>query len=493
MRSDNSRDSFQALAGFSRVIEQQGRVQLDADANERQAIQLHFLRTLAADLIGPHAGVGNAFEISADEGMRYNFMVGAGRYYVDGWPCENPQPASYRPGEGLHAQPWSGPKDQPDDGVNCIVYLEVWERHLAAVEHDYLLARATPGTLREVALGGPDTASRAQIVWQVGLLPISTAQYPPATGLPEGKWDELAVDLHRRQPIPVMRVKAAERDDDDSDPCVVNVRSCYRGFENQLYRVEICRGGEAGTGDENATFVFSRNNGSDVLPVEAIEGNKVRLAQGWRDALCAIKAGDHVEIAGPETRLSAGPGQILRVLGYDPDDLTLTLSDPPEQPAAQVSDGVTMRHWHHVERHPNTGAPAIADDNALELTEGSWLTLEDGISVLFGEPRTVIRGRRLPRHDERYDNNLVEAAGDKIPASTDPAYYKSGDYWIFEARVELGDVVWPCQPDDPDEPAPQPPRGVERHYAPLAAITFDGNGKVTKTRDLRRTIKPVST
>ena len=35
---------------------QQGRVQLDADWNEQADILLHYLRTLAADLIGPFGG-----------------------------------------------------------------------------------------------------------------------------------------------------------------------------------------------------------------------------------------------------------------------------------------------------------------------------------------------------------------------------------------------------------------------------------------------------
>jgi hypothetical protein len=54
MKGDFSRDSFDPIRHFSRVLMQQGRVQLDADWNEQQSIVLHFLRTLARDLIGPH-------------------------------------------------------------------------------------------------------------------------------------------------------------------------------------------------------------------------------------------------------------------------------------------------------------------------------------------------------------------------------------------------------------------------------------------------------
>ena len=65
MKGDFTRDTFDPFRHFSRVLMQQGRVQLDADFNEQAAILLHYLRTLAADLIGPHGGPGNelGFEI----------------------------------------------------------------------------------------------------------------------------------------------------------------------------------------------------------------------------------------------------------------------------------------------------------------------------------------------------------------------------------------------------------------------------------------------
>jgi hypothetical protein len=57
MKADFSRDTFNPLKHFSRVLMQQGRVQLDADWNEQTpAILLHYLRSLGADLIGPHGG-----------------------------------------------------------------------------------------------------------------------------------------------------------------------------------------------------------------------------------------------------------------------------------------------------------------------------------------------------------------------------------------------------------------------------------------------------
>ena len=56
MKADLTRDTFHPLKHYRRVLTQQGRVQLDADANEQTAILLRYLRTLAADLIGPAGG-----------------------------------------------------------------------------------------------------------------------------------------------------------------------------------------------------------------------------------------------------------------------------------------------------------------------------------------------------------------------------------------------------------------------------------------------------
>ena len=94
MKGDFSRDTFDSVKHFSRVLQQQGRVQLDADWNEQTAIVLHYLRTLAADLIGPFAGPqgSSGFEITRAAGVdgpKNDFTIGAGRYYVDGILCEN--------------------------------------------------------------------------------------------------------------------------------------------------------------------------------------------------------------------------------------------------------------------------------------------------------------------------------------------------------------------------------------------------------------------
>ena len=56
-------------------------------------------------------------------------------------------------------------------GEKYVVYLDVWERHITALEDD---------SIREKALGRPDTATRTQVIWQVK---IDDGKEPPSPTL----------------------------------------------------------------------------------------------------------------------------------------------------------------------------------------------------------------------------------------------------------------------------------------------------------------------
>src|ERR1700755_177607 len=99
MKGDFSRITFDAANRFSRVLMQQGRVTLDADPNEQADILLHYLRTLARDLIGPYGGPAGddlGFQLMpGPEAKAWKLTIKPGRYYVDGILCENAQECSY--------------------------------------------------------------------------------------------------------------------------------------------------------------------------------------------------------------------------------------------------------------------------------------------------------------------------------------------------------------------------------------------------------------
>src|SRR5215470_10275575 len=100
MKADFTRNTFDPRKHFARVLMQQGRVQLDADWNEQAAILLHYVQTLAADLIGPRGGPKAAcgFQIAPFTPATKDFLISPGRYYVDGLLAElDPVPVAVAP------------------------------------------------------------------------------------------------------------------------------------------------------------------------------------------------------------------------------------------------------------------------------------------------------------------------------------------------------------------------------------------------------------
>jgi hypothetical protein len=71
-------------------------------------------------------------------------------------------------------------------------------------------------------------------------------------------------------------------------------------------------------------------------------------------------------------------------------------------------------------------------EGALQLAEGRWLDLEDGVQVFF----------------------------------SGAARYRSGESWLIPARTVGGQVEWPRDPSG--EPLVQPPFGPAPAFAPLA-------------------------
>ncbi len=173
MKGDFSRDTFNLKKNFSRVLMQQGRVLLDADWNEQSAILLHYMQTLAADLIGPHGGPGDSFSInfSKDEegNPKEDLTISAGHYYVDGILCENEKMFNGKPVSYFNQPNYHADGDKLPD-FPFLVYLDVWERHITCFEDQ---------SLCEVALGGIDTTTRSQVVWQVKLRPLLPDEKAP--------------------------------------------------------------------------------------------------------------------------------------------------------------------------------------------------------------------------------------------------------------------------------------------------------------------------
>lgn len=461
MKGDFTRWTFDPSRHFLRVLMQQGRVQLDADWNEQAAILLHYLQSLAADLIGEHGGPDGGFLIDNQPG---NFQIGAGHYYVDGLLCENelqlsadgkPQPLSY------FSQP-DYPRDPDQDKLPdppFLVYLDVWERLLTYVQDD---------SLREVALGGPDTAARARLVWQARVTNRMPDGKPIPTKLTADDFAKLwPMWLEQWQPLQRGLLRARARlPEDAKDPCITDPEARYRGAENQLYRVEIHAGsldaqGEAAT----PTFKWSRENGSVVFPVRSISGMTVVLESLGRDAVLGLKVGDWVELRDDTSVLMHEIWPLMQVESIDPVAMSVMLAWPADVSGMDLPEmdeeeaearHALLRRWDHQPGVKSRGGAELKQ-GALVIVEGqgdkAWLNLEDGVQVQFQPGQT----------------------------------YRSGDFWLIPARTATGDVEWPGEVDDP---LAMPPNGVQHHYAPLALILTRQTGAGAMI-DLRHTFKPI--
>lgn len=294
--------------------------------------------------------------------------------------------------------------------------------------------------VRETALGGPDTATRLQTVKQVRLLKVT----PPAgkasckTTFPE--WEELIagvtgkVNARTQPPAGV------------ATPCVLPPSASFRSLENQLYRVEIQRGGTIPPGPQPIpTFKWSREDGS-VETAITVNGNTMVASDIGKDNVLGFAGGQWVEIVDDESSLKLSPHTLVQLDQIKPATREIT--------TVQTISGFSGRSRLKMRRWDQTGVSAT--ENGVVTQSGVWLDLEDGVQVIFSAGR-----------------------------------YRSGDYWLIPARTGTGEIEWPPFDVPNTHPIPQPPVGVRRHYCRLALITAKG-GAITIVEDCREKFPPLT-
>lgn len=445
MGADFSRVRLDPLRDYAGVELQQGRVLLDADANELMAIVDRRLRALASDTLGRatvSSTTPDAFRIEVAGGVP---SIGRGRMYVDGLLAENhgaPVPARrvFDPllAETLFdaplpylAQPHPPPPALPATGTH-LVFLDVWNRELTALEEPGLVENAV----------GVDASSRVQTVWQVRVLGADAGSFSctsPDADLPA--WAALIAPSAGVLTTGTFDVLPKD------DPCELPPSGGYRGLENQLYRVEIH---DPGQPDGKATFKWSRENASVGSRVAAVVSPTIlELATLGRDDVLRFNSGDWVEIIDDAREFSQEPGE-MRSITVDEAARRITFADA--LPAAMLAGSpLRVRRWDQkgkIFRTDTSGTPVQVQDldapgaaGVIAVpAAGTTLLLEDGVTLSF--------------------------------AVTGPAGFRSGDYWVFAARTADAEVERLDQ---------APPRGIHHHYARLGLWNVDA-GTVSDCR-----------
>lgn len=456
MSGDYSRRRFDQFKDFAAVLQQQGRVVLDADWNEQNGILQRRWRAETVDIIGrcvvPRE-TSNAFQIEPSGNTNNKQMtIGPGRMYVDGHLAENhgAEPFTFdlatphadgrstgvlgEPGSAspilYEEQPYRHEPDYPNPGGPHVVYLDVWEREVTAI-HD-------PGLLEE-ALGGIDTTTRLQTVWQVRFLeediPPGTTCATPDAEIPG--WPEIIAASAGR-----LSTRTHE-EEEPSNPCLLPPSGGYRGLENQLYRVELHNPGGPGV----ATFKWSRDNASVTTRIlEFLGSDTVRVATLGRDEVLGFAVGNWVEITDDHHEWEGLPGHMALVEAIDPDtrEMTLVGEIPPE---FRPTDGDTPAARNsRITRWDQRGAIFDAEGNELvNLDDNS----SGGVIPVPADPDTWVR----IEHGVEISFNFEPAEG----------RMRSGDYWQVAARTASASI---------EELDHAPPRGIHHHYCRLAVVEW---------------------
>lgn len=511
MRGDFSRIRFAPSRHYTAVLQQQGRVALDADQNEQAAIDGYLRGIELTDVVGRFGGprLGGGFRISASDGT---IRIGAGRYYVQGLLCENERILSYdnqayllNPSESAS----SLLTDLQNGTLSTVqVFLEVWQRFVTPLDD---------ACLREPALGQADTTGRVQTVWRViaeGTAPATSSTGGPTTGTAAGgtapgrltgfgagavrrfaaiesarrpiaaaseavgrrlatppssaggvevgpppgsvivepgfepaALTPCCLEMYRsvlRRPAEGGRLSAQTSGGAADCTCEPTPPAGYRGLENQLYRVEIHRGGDETT----ATFKWSRENGSVVSAVTGISGANLTVDSLGPDPYLGFAPNQWVELT-DDTYLFGPvpnqPGDLMQVQSVTPEELTITLGQTA--PSFDPARNARVRRW---DQFGQTAVPG-----GVPLAAGTWLTLESGIQIQF-------------------------TAG----------HYASGDYWLIPARTASGQIDWP--PCDSDGAAFQPALQTTVYRAPLACLHWDSANQQIVVDDCRLLFSPLT-
>ncbi len=325
-----------------------------------------------------------------------------------------------------------------------LAYLDVWQRVVTAFDDPQM---------REVALGGADTAQRSQTLWQVKIIPIEissliqfSAQEAEAKELEEAiKQENREMQAGReyeyiRKLTRLLRILSFRSLLNNLDELVpdyngkLSVRTAdsdgsgpqgYRGQDNQLYRVEIHEGSDDA---KTPTFKWARDNASTLVLARVDDNHLLTIQGSGQGSLIGLSVGQYVELFTEGMELLGQPGHLARVQLIDDINGQITLSSQPPDGMKEAY----LRVWNGQGTLENEG-----DSDA-----GSWLALENGIEVRF------------------------------LPEGT----YRDGDYWLIPARTATRQIDWP-------HTAPQPPQGVQHSLARLACLLHtEANALVQDTR-----------
>ena len=426
MKGDFSRFTFDKTKHYRNVLTQQGRVAVDADPNEQQFITSHRIETESVDTIGPTGAPQEKdknFQIDVVTNNSNSVLkIKSGHYYVNGIMCESEKDYQI----SVDATQFKMITDQPDKpslpigtnlsalNGNYLVYLDVWQKHITYVDDD---------SLREKALGGPDTSTRLKTVWQVKLYKGSLGDFPALESHNLGTSFASPANSTKGKLTPSIHLNQSQYD--LCNAISVNPNSSRQ--QNQLYRIEIH--------DVSAALLkikWSRNN---VANVSRCEFENTLL--GTNKHVFKVHNVQH------NNPINFDINQIVELLSIDNEN-------------NQISGLLATV----VARNTDNGEVTVTfipDINDTEMTSLKKIVSWDGITNV---------------ESANFDYTIDDALKIKLT----PGRYHAGDYWLIPLRNSQSCLEWPTESGSQSETInylAQPPHGITHNYCCLATVNYD--------------------
>ncbi len=286
MVADIARITYDPTRQYRTVVRQQGRVTLEADENEAATLASEALRLETIDIFGPAAAIGDGYRVGSASGPG-GISIHSGIFYLGGWRLELDQTLEL-PGDPKAANPVTG---------NFAVALLLTEQSVGAVEDT---------ALREVALGGPDSAARTRLMQRFVREQINGESCPEgqaniSAGLGrQGVSIDATLQLVSSATLQAGFVPGPS----SSDPCTPTAAGGYLGADNQLVRVTVIR---FDPNTNRGTLLWGWNNASLLYRAhEAGDPQTLMLDTTPVDQEHAPQKSQMVEILKSELKLDTG-------------------------------------------------------------------------------------------------------------------------------------------------------------------------------------------
>jgi hypothetical protein len=450
---DISRSAFDRRKHYRGVQMQQGRVVVDDDWNDREAIDDEDTRRDLLSIVGPQGTADDGFRIverPAAAGL--DFDIRKGTFYVGGLRAELEADERY----GLQHD-WldqdASERAAPAADRYDLAYLEVWEQPVTAAEDAELF---------EVALGGADTSTRVRTMARVRLATdVQTDDCHKAWKVARDRFKQQGRGTLNAENELVRDVSLKvdfATGGNAQDLCTPLAQGGYLGAENQAIRVQLTDQAKLTWGFDNASRLYRVNLAAGATRKTVTLQSDPKDPTHWPLKDQAVELLPWVAVLPNGEKVAAWSGHVDTVAtSYDPDSRTLTLTN-----------GVAAtwgRNW------------ASRSDQAQLGAEFFYLRVWDRGADRSGGQVTIQPALPLGN------------TGLKVTLTGTERLV--GDHWVIAARPETPRRVVPWQLE-----AGLQTRGPRLFVAPLALVRWQNAGggltQGTVVHDCRWTFKPLT-